>query len=71
MKNFIKSIIIFSGILYTAADLKCELKKDVDRAYNKLSDIAIKGLNLAYGKSTEGSLQVFQCRCEDDDVSVS
>ena len=65
--NFIITILCTS-IVYTAAELKCEIKKGIDPAYVKISDAATKGIQYHDGR-TKGNMQLFQCKCDENNVS--
>ena len=66
-KNFV-IIILCSVVYYTAAELKCDIKKGIDTAKNKISDAATKGLQYHDGRN-KGNMQIFECTCEENFVS--
>ena len=63
--TFVLFCLPFLGI---EANIKCALKEGVNTALNKISDRALKGLKFDGGR-TKGNMQLFECTCEDDDVS--
>ena len=69
MKNLnIVVLVILAKLQYSSADIKCTLKEGVSQALNKVSDVAIKGIRF-HGGRTKGNMQLFECTCDDDDVS--
>ena len=66
-KNFV-IIILCSVVYYTAAELKCDIKKGIDTTKNKISDAATKGLQYHDGR-TRRNMQLFECKCEENFVS--
>ena len=63
-------VFLFCFICLAHAEMKCELKSEnVNSAYNKVGEAALKGIKYHDGRN-KNSMKVFQCKCEEDDVRI-
>ncbi len=72
--NFCGALVILVAQFFVAlpiakANIECALKTGVDQAYNKVGDAALKGIKFHDGR-TKGNMNLFECTCSDDDVSI-
>lgn len=68
MKSLVLAFYLTFLAKYSEGVIKCELKSGISQAYINVGDKAIQGLKFHSGRS-RGSMNMFQCFCDDNDVS--